>query len=133
MALNENSSQCKFYYTCAAGASDNARRNAIGADPGGIIKVAADLDITTAVGHLLPGPVAGYVEITLHLVEFLLLSGITFEQHLDTQGPAWSIRLQWLSALWAAMHNAGMDSGRLETIELLRQRVQKWHYHGYGS
>ena len=124
MALNENSSQCKFYYTCAAGASDNARRNAIGADPGGIIKVAADLDIITTVGHLLPGPVAGYVEITLHLVEFLLLSGITFKQHLDTQGPAWSIRLQWLSALWAAMHNAGMDSGRLETIELLRQRVQ---------
>jgi len=77
MALNENNSQCKFSYTCAAGANDITRRNSIAADPGGIIKIAADHNIITAVGHLLRGPVTGFVEITLHLVEFLLLSGIT--------------------------------------------------------
>ena len=78
----------------------------------------------TAIGHLLNHPAAGFVVRTLHLVEFLVLPGINLEKRLDVHPPTWSIRLQWLAALWAAINNAGMDSGRLESIELLQARMQ---------
>ena len=78
----------------------------------------------TAIGHLLNHPAAGFVVRTLHLVEFLVLPGINLEKRLDVHPPTWSIRLQWLAALWAAIINAGMDSGRLESIELLQARIQ---------
>ena len=124
MALNENSPKCKFTYTCAAGATDVVRRNTFKDSPGGNIRIAAEHDIITTVGHLLQSPLAGYVEVAQHLVEFLILPGITFEHQLDVHSPTWSIRVQWLSALWAALLNAGMDTGRLESIEIFRTRVQ---------
>ena len=124
MALTAAHAHCRFSYICAAGATDRAKTISIAQDPGGDIKVASDHDIVTAMSHLLDAPIAGFVSITLHLVEFLILPGIIFEHQLDVHSPDWNIRLQWLSALWAAMINAGMDSGRLETVELLRERVQ---------
>ena len=124
MALNAASNQCRFSYMCAAGANDLTKTRSIAEDPGGQIRIAADHDLVTAIGHLLKDPAAGFVEITLHLVEFLVLPGINLEQRLDVHPPTWSIRLQWLSALWAAMINADMDSGRLESIELLQARIQ---------
>ena len=124
MALTAASAQCRFIYTCAAGATDQVKRQALAQGPGGDIRVASDHDVVTAVGHLLGAPRAGIVAITMHLVEFLILPGITFELQLDAHSPDWSVQLQWLSALWQAMLNAGMETGRLETIELYRARVQ---------
>ena len=124
MALNAASNQCRFSYMCAAGANDLTKTRSIAEDPGGQIRIAADHDLATAIGHLLKDPAAGFVEITLHLVEFLVLPGINLEKRLDVHPPTWSIRLQWLAALWAAIINAGMDSGRLESIELLQARIQ---------
>ena len=124
MALNAASNQCRFSYMCAAGANDLTKMRSIAEDPGGQIRIAADHDLVTAIGHLLKDPAAGFVEITLHLGEFLVLPGINLEQRFDVHPPTWSIRLQWLSALWAAMINTDMDSGRLESIELMWARVQ---------
>ena len=60
---------------------------------------------------------------TLHLIEYLMVSNVIFEHQLDLHAPNWNIRLQWLSALWAAMLNAGMETGRVDSIEQLRTRV----------
>ena len=59
----------------------------------------------------------------MNLVEFLVTSLIIIHQDLDAVAPNWFIRLAWLSALWAAMLNAGMESGRADNLQQLRTRI----------
>ena len=124
MAFNLANTRCKFFYTCAQNANDRAKLASLADSPGGDIKIAADHAVAAALGNILPEAEGGYIETTLHLVEYLIMSLIIFDSDLDLHAPNWNIKLTWLSALWAAMINAGMDSGRLETVELLRERVQ---------
>ena len=70
-ALDAADTRCAFSYTVANNATDDRKRTSIAAGPVGNIRVAQDHELVTAVGHLLPTPVAGRVPLTMHLVEFL--------------------------------------------------------------
>ena len=99
MAFNLSNTRCKFFYTCAQNANDRAKLASLADSPGGDIKIAADHAVAAALGNILPAPVAGYVEVTLHLIEHLMVSSVIFEPQLDLHAPNWNIKLQWLSAL----------------------------------
>ena len=114
-AFHPGDTRCVFDYTVVPNATNDRKRTSVAAQPGGDIRIAPDHELVTAVGHLLPAPVAGRVSITMHLVEFLITSSIIIHQDLDAVAPNWFIKLAWLSALWAAMLNAGMESGRAVT------------------
>ena len=123
-AFDPADTRCAFDYTVAHNATNDRKRTSVAARPGGDIRIAQDHELVTAVGHLLPAPVAGRVSLTMNLVEFLVTSLIIIHQDLDAVAPNWFIRLAWLSALWAAMLNAGMESGRADNFQQLRTRIQ---------
>ena len=123
-AAHPGDTKCLFEYTVSSVATNDRKRTSLAADPGGEIKVASDHELVIAIGHLLPAPVAGSVKITMHLVEYLILSRTIIHPNLDSKAPNWFIKTLWLSALWAAMLNNGMQSGRAETIAQLRTRIQ---------
>ena len=123
-AFHPGDLRCIFDYTVVPNATNDRKRTSIAAEPGGDIRIASDHELVTAVGHLLPAPVAGRVKITMHLVEFLITSPIIIHEDLDSMAPNWFIKNAWLSALRAAMLNAGMESGRAENIQQLRTRIQ---------
>jgi hypothetical protein len=121
--FDPTNARCAFEYTVPQNANADRKRAAIADTPGGDVRIAQDHELVTALGHLLPAPAGGKVTITMHLVEFLIMSLVIFHQDLDTMAPNWFIKLSWLSALWAAMMNAGMESGRAEHPQQLRSRI----------
>ena len=121
--FDPTNTRCAFEYTVPQNANEDRKRKAIAEEPGGDVRIAQDHELVTALGHLLPAPAGGKVAITMHLVEFLVMSLVIFHQDLDTMAPNWFIKLSWLSALWAAMMNAGMESGRAEHPQELRSRI----------
>jgi hypothetical protein len=124
MSIGANDARCKFSYICANNANEETKLQSLATETGGAIKTARDHELVTAIGHLLPPPLNGYVVMDMHLVEFLVMTYLIFDHDLDTRAPRWNIKLAWLSALWAELLNAGMATGRAETIESLRERVQ---------
>ena len=79
----------------------------------------------SAVGHLLPAVEVSRNGITMHLIEFLILTALIFTAELDAGHPRWHIRPAFLSALFAAMLTAGISTERAETIAAFRDRVQQ--------
>ena len=123
MAVTPGDPRCQFRYVGAA-PNDAAKIVSLATHVGGAVRVAANHCIMTAVGHLMPPAQRAANIVTMHLIEFLILTPMIFDEDLDVASPSWHAKMTRLSKLFADLLTAGLNIVGQCTFEELRGMVQ---------